>query len=233
MANDCQGITCFFDSASIGAFSSVVTAFATIALLYVTRVLAQETKVLSRATSQAHVTATIEPNAWGVTYVDIFVTNSGNAVAYDIQLQFDPPLPHSQGHRRDLSAPLHRISILKPGQTLQSNLAAFSDVSKQEYLVSISWKGNPKDTKRETFSYQLSMRDYEGVSYLGARSPAVMMAEQIKKIREDWKGVPSGHSRIKVDAFSRQERDEEARAQAEWIEQVRRESEGTDGSDGP
>lgn len=222
MASICQWPACLLDSTNVSAFSSVITAFATIALFYVTWVLAKETKVLSRASSQAHVTATIEPNAWGVTYVDLLVSNSGNAVAYDIFIEFDPPLPHATGHRRDLSLPLQKISILRPGQILQSNLAAFSEVSKKEYSVKISWKEDPRSAKRESLSYQLSMLDYEGVSYLGARSPTVMIAEQIKKIRDDWKGITSGAGKLKIDTFSHQDRTNEAREREEWIKQIKR-----------
>jgi hypothetical protein len=200
--------------------SSIATALATIALFYVTWVLARETKVLSRATSQAHVTATIEPNLWGVTYVDIIVENSGNAVAYDIVVEFEPPLVQLQDFRTGLKVPLQRISILRPGQRLQSSLSSFADVSEKTFSVSISWKTSPRHTNRETLSYELSMLDYEGVSYLGARSPTVQLADEVKKLREDWRAVARGSRRIKADTYSNADRDTERRDREQWAEEV-------------
>lgn len=36
------------------------------------------------------------------------------------------------------------------------------------------------------------MATFEGISYLGARSPLTQIAEQIKGIREDWKPIAQG-----------------------------------------
>lgn len=62
-------------AANIQLLSTAVTAIATALLGIVTWILAKETKVLSRATAQAHVTATIEPNQWAVHHVDLIVQN--------------------------------------------------------------------------------------------------------------------------------------------------------------
>ncbi|MGO6815538.1 hypothetical protein ACCS67_11705 [Rhizobium brockwellii] len=220
MAQICQGISCFFDSATLSAFSSLVTAFATIALFIVTSVLARETRSLSKASSQAQITATIEPNAWGVMYVDLVVANSGNAPAYSIKIEFDPPLPRSEDYRTNLPTPLQNVSILRPDQLLQSGLCKFSDVSKKTFSVSISWLPHPRAEKRECVQYLLSMLDYEGVSYLGARSPMVQLADQVKKLREDWRSVSKGQRRLKADTFSSSDRKEEASLREEWVRNV-------------
>jgi formate hydrogenlyase subunit 3/multisubunit Na+/H+ antiporter MnhD subunit len=73
-------------------FSMVVTAAATIALGFFTWVLARETKRLSRATAQAHVVATLEPNPWSVKHYDLVVANTGNAAAHDVVVSFTPDL---------------------------------------------------------------------------------------------------------------------------------------------
>lgn len=199
------------DREAIQVVATAVTAVATVILGYATWVLAKETKVLSRATSQAHVTATLEPNAWAANYVDLIVSNSGNAVAYDIETHFDPPLLDGEepaGHRRNMDIPLRHISILRPTQTMQSNLAEFAKVSKKSYRVTVSWKHHPAAKRREALSYELSMMDYHDVSYLGARSPLTQMAEQIKKLREDWQHVARGRKRIKADIFTERDRAE-------------------------
>lgn len=197
------------DGETVGVVATAVTAVATVILGYATWVLAEETKILSRATSQAHVTATIEPNAWAANYVDLIVSNSGNAVAYDIETHFDPPLLDGEepaNHRRNIDVPLRHISVLRPTQTMQSNLAEFAKVSKKSYRVTVSWKHHPKAKRRETLSYELSMMDYHDVSYLGARSPLTQIAEQMKKLREDWQHVARGQKHIMTDVFTERDR---------------------------
>ncbi|MGR6466836.1 hypothetical protein [Rhizobium sp. PAMB 3182] len=70
------------------------------------------------------------------------------------------------------------------------------------------------------FHIGLVRDDCAGLSYLGARNPVVMLAEQIKKLREDWKGVAGGRSRLKVGTFSSEDRKDEAIARKECIETV-------------
>ncbi|MFE0017033.1 hypothetical protein ACFWXH_19450 [Mesorhizobium sp. NPDC059054] len=206
--------------------SVVITAFATAVLGVVTWVLAKETKVLSRATAQAHVTATLEPNLWAVNHVDLIVENSGNAVAYAIDVQFDPPLPSGKSgssHRSAFETPLQHVSLLRPGQSIRSNLCEFALVSRKDFSVSTSWKPHPNAKDREKLSYRLSMNDYHDVSYLGARSPWIQIAEQIKGIREDWKPVARGSRRIQADTHSGKERAVEEKASNALFEQMREE----------
>lgn len=188
--------------------ATLVTAGATIALGYFTWVLAKETKRLSRASAQAHVVATIEPNPWASNHADLIVTNTGNAAAHEIQFQFTPPLPASPYHKNG-SVPLQNISILKPGHSLHSHLSEFKEVSKRTYRVSVSWKLHPAASKREHLSYDLSMTDYEAVAYLGARSPLIQIAEQVKKLREDWEAVSRGNRRLAVNTHSEADRKRE------------------------
>lgn len=204
--------------------SIVVTAVATAILGYATWVLARETRVLSRATSQAHVTVTLEPNSWAINHVDIIVANSGNAVAYDIAAKFEPPLPEGpegSGHRKAMGTPFGHISVLRPAQSMQSNLCEFALVSKRTYQVTVTWRHHPKAKRREELSYELSMMDYHDVSYLGARSPFTQMAEQIKKLREDWQNVARGSKRIKADVYSEGDREAEQKERDHLYREMR------------
>jgi len=193
--------------------SSVVTAVATVVLGYLTWILARETRVLSRATAQAQVTATLEPNLWAANFVDIIVANSGNATAYDIKVAFDPPLPT----RKERGIPLQTVSVLRPGQTIQSNLSGFEDVSKRTFVATVTWAPTPGGKKRESLSYTVSMMDYHDVVFLGARSPQVQIAEQVKKLREDWQHVARGGKRLSANVFDSDDREaEEARREELW-----------------
>lgn len=209
---------------TIQVAAAAITAIASAVLGFATWVLAKETKVLSRATSQAHVTVTLEPNPWAANFVDLIVSNSGNAVAYDIEASFEPPLPEGDegpSHRRSMAAPLSHISVLRPAQTMQSNLCEFAKVSKKSYRVTITWAHHPEARKREKLSYELSMLDYHDVSYLGPRSPFTQIADQMKYLREDWRQIARGSKRIKTDVYLAEDRAKEEEAREALFQQMR------------
>jgi hypothetical protein len=184
-----------------GGLGVLITAIATIFLWRVTRILAVETKRMADASARPHVVATIEPNPWSLLHADLRVENTGNATAYDIQVSFDPPLENG-GVRRKQDIPLQRISVLKPAQQLASYLSEFPPLLNTTYTVTVSWTRGAGDTKREMHSYGLDMGVYKDISQLGAADPLTHMAEQLKKIREDWKGVASGSQHLGVDVFT-------------------------------
>lgn len=193
--------------ASIQTWSMVITALATIALGIFTWVLARETMRLSRATSQAHVVATLEPNQWAINHVDLIVTNTGNASAHDVAIAFSPELEKYQGEGKE--RPLRHIGVLKPGQSVSSYVGDNKLYHDKTYEVSTSWKHHPGERKRQSLSYGLSMGDYEGYGHLGSRSPFIQMAEQLKKLREDWEWVAKGSHKIKTDNYSSDDREKE------------------------
>jgi hypothetical protein len=53
------------------------------------------------------------------------------------------------------------------------------------------------------------MSDYEGVAYLGARSPLMRIAEEVKNLREDWRPVAIGGRRLRTDVFTDADRQQE------------------------
>lgn len=218
-------VPAFLDAGTVQITATVVTALATVVLVAATWVLAKETRVLSRTTSQAHVTLTLEPNAWAAHYVDIVASNSGNGVAYDIEATFDPQLPTYEGdtgYRNGIGVPFQRLSVLRPGQTMQSSLCEFEMVAKKAYRVTVSWKHHPKSKRREELSYQFSMMDYDDVTYLGARSPFTQIADQMKKMREDWQHIARGRKRIQTEVYDRHDR----AAKEAKLEEFRRRREG-------
>lgn len=188
-------------------WSMVVSAAATIALGFFTWVLARETKRLSRATAQAHIVATLEPNHWSLMHVDLIVTNTGNAAAHDVEVSFSPEF-EKDGHK-DKGRPLRHISVLKPGQSLSSYVGEYNFFHGKAFQVSTSWKHHPGERKRQSLSYELSMGDYDGYGHLGAHSPLIQIAEQLKKLREDWAWVARGSRKIKTDSYSSDDREKE------------------------
>ena len=183
-----------------------VTALATIALVCVTVVLAKATKRMARASSQPLVTATIEPNIWSMLHCDIVVENSGNAPAYNVVVKISPE-PNQGEHREEGQLPLQNISVLRPGQKMTSFLTDANLVLDNVYRIDVSWNRDPNDRSVESIAYDHYLP--KDISRLGAWSPEIEIAEQVKKLREDWKQIASGFRKLPVNAFGRTDREEE------------------------
>lgn len=66
---------------------------------------------------------------------------------------------------------------------------------------------------------------FEGVTYLGARNPLTQIADQIKKIRDDWRPITQGSKKIKTDNYSSSDREKERIAYDEWCKNALEERE--------
>ena len=176
---------------------------------------------MADAAAQPQVIANIVPNLWSVIHLDIIIENTGNATAFDVQVVFDPPLKNGSARGEDMTIPFQRISLLKPGQALKSYLRDVGNILDEDFRVETSWKLAPESQERESLSYELRMSDYKGVSYLGSRDPIVQVADQLKKLREDWKTVASGSRRIKADTFDVNDRQREEDVLEERYNQMR------------
>lgn len=191
--------------------ATIATALATFFLWRVTKILAVETKRMADAAAQPQVVANIVPNPWSTIHLDLNVENTGNATAFDIEITFDPPLENGEARSDEMPIPFQKISILKPGQELKSYLSGVGDYLDKTFTVTISWKTHPAG-EREALSYLLNMGDYKGVSFLGARDPIVQVADQLKKLREDWRNVASGSRRIRTETYDAADRKRETDA---------------------
>ncbi|EIF18665.1 lysogenic conversion protein from Bacteriophage P2-EC53 [Escherichia coli O32:H37 str. P4] len=169
---------------------------------------ADETKRMVDASAQPHIVVTLEPNPWAAFYFDINIANTGNAPAYNVEVVFDPPLVNAE-HREKSEIPFSKVSVLKNGQSLTSNLCKYEQIKDQIYNINISWASKPKSNDRKTNEYVYDMATFEGISYLGARSPLTQIAEQIKGIREDWKPIAQGAKKVKADVYTSSDRNEE------------------------
>lgn len=196
--------------------STVATAAATIALVVATIVLARHTRRMADSSSQPHIVATLEVNQWSVMHFDIRVTNAGTGVAYDIEVEFDPPLKQDERHRHGL--PLRKISILRPGQSMAALIGEYPALKDTAYTVTTSWRRFP-GAEREKNRYAHSVADWDSVISLNGGSPHVHIAKSLQHLRDDWKSVASGARRVNVDIFSQAERDRARAKLEEWFEQ--------------
>ena len=193
------------------AVAAIATAIATLLLWRVTAVLAEETKRLANATGQPQIVVTIRPNQWTMMYADLIVTNSGNASAFEIKIDFDPAIKAGHDGEESFEMPLQNISLLRPGESLSSDVGRSYPLLDQRCRITTSWKRNPTVDEREELSYDFTFGDIRGTSQLGAANPLVKIADEVKHIRDDWKNIAAGHRKLIADIFTSADRTREKR----------------------
>ena len=84
------------EGANLLAFAQLIAAFvtalATIALWRVTKLLANETSVLAEMTSRPFVVCALESSGASAIALNLVLRNTGNAAAFDIEVEISPPL---------------------------------------------------------------------------------------------------------------------------------------------
>jgi hypothetical protein len=206
------------------AITSIVTAAATVALAVLTFVLARATKAMAVAASSSNVIVSLEPNQWSLMHIDMIVQNTGNDAAFDVSVLVSPTLENASV-RDGLPFPFDKISVLRPGQSMSCFINEFAYFDGKVFDIEVRWKRKPNSRKIEKNFYQIDLANLGAVSRLGAFSPNVQIAEQIKKLRDDWKPVAGGQRRFKVDSYSQEDREQEAAERQALFEQQREERE--------
>ena len=203
-------------------FTAIATAIATVALWRVTKTLAIETKRMADSSSKPLIVASISASKWSLRHVELEVENTGTGTAFEITVEFNPPLVVEKSSKTYEETPLQSLSLLKPGQKFSSFLGEFNDYLEDVYSVTTKWKINPTDKGFEKVEYKLSIKDFENVTVLGEREPLVQIAREVKKIREDWRAVASGNKKIEVNNYSQKDREAKRKAEKEFIERQRK-----------
>ncbi len=219
-------------SVYIESVSGTITALATLALACLTWILARATNAMAKATSAANVVANLETNQWSWRHLDLVVQNTGNAPAFDVTVKFEPPLPFMTNAEAG-DTPFGKISILRPGHLLSSNVNEFQSVRENVYRVTVQWRRTPDARRIESNIYDINIAGLGAISRLGAGSPEVQMAEQIKKIREDWQAVAHGQRRLKVDQYSSEDRELEQQELSEMRREFRQRRAGDGTEENP
>jgi hypothetical protein len=206
--------------AFLESISGAVTAVATLALALLTWVLARATNSMARASSSANVVANLEVNQWSFLHLDLIVQNTGNAPAFDVKVEFTPPLPLMSEVAKD-DTPFGMISIVRPGQTLTSGVNDWQSVCKDIYRVKVEWKRTPTSKRVEVNAYDINLAALGKVSRFGSGSPEVQIAQQLKLLRDDWKNVALGQRKIKVEGYDNSDRQRDKEAQEEMIREFK------------
>ncbi len=202
-------------------FSTLVTGFATIALWWATKNLVTTTKDMASRSDQAFIVATLEPNAWSMRHVDLHISNTGTGSAFDISIAFDPPLENGET-REELPIPLQNLSLLRPQQSISSYLGQYALIEGRVYKITIKWRRLPTSKNVETLTYAFDTAVFNGISNLGAADPQIQIAEQLKKLREDWQSVAKGSQRTEINIHSSIDRNKETQERMKQIRELRK-----------
>lgn len=167
-------------------------------------VLARATNGMAKATSAANVVASLEPNQWTFSHLDVVVHNTGNAPAYEVKVKvkFDPPPLHYWEEMKVDRPPFGKISILRPGQIMSCTVNERNALCHEPYRVLVQWKRKPDAKPTESNSYEIGIALLSNLAMEETITPEVKIAQQVQKIREDWVAVAKGNQRIKTDQFS-------------------------------
>ncbi|MBO6766244.1 hypothetical protein [Maricaulis sp.] len=211
-------------------WSAWVTAGATVILAALTAVLAVVTWRLASASSQPQVVASLEPNKWSIIYLELVVQNTGNAPAFDIEVEFDPPLPRHRELKPGANIPLSHLSVLRPGQAIRTTQCHFNDAVGKKFAANISWKRHPSSSQKLTMAYEIDMGGWQNVSWLGGASPEIELAKEFKRFREAWDRIANGSRTLKVDTYTSEDRQAQIELQEEAMRRWREER-GTEGGE--
>ena len=197
----------------------VITALATIVLAWVTTVLARETKRLAVIGHCPQVVVTIEPSKRSMMWQELHVENTGTAPAFDVEIEFDPPL---KLEKREF--PLSKISVIKPRQIISTTLANYNTLKDKRFNVIARWALAPNGKKHDSLSYVFDAKFVEGMARLGD-VPEIELARSVKRLSDEFANVASGFHKLGVNVFTRADRQAEEKEREEWLQQVQTEAE--------
>ncbi len=185
-----------------------VTAVATVVLVVVTAVLAIYTKQLAKISSRPQIVVSIKPNKWSSKHLDYSVANVGNATAFDIKIEFSPPLMVLRGASAEGVLPFQNMSILKPDAILETFLGDYKNYANGKWQVRITWSDKPKSKRRTELSYQINLDHLKNSGNLGDGNgdPLVALYREFKKFNSDVKHILKGSEHLKVDIYNKDER---------------------------
>lgn len=185
-----------------------VTAFATIGLLVATIVLAKLTLLLARASSDPQIVVNIEPARWSNIHLEYKVANIGTGCAYDVTIEFDPPLQAFRDEAKTKDLPFNDVTMIRPGAEMVSFMGSWKDYFEDEFKVTVSWSRKPNGKKRQTTSYRLNLKHLHSASTLGNGNgdPLVAIAQDLRKLREGIVPGLSGRKRIKMETYDSADR---------------------------
>ena len=169
----------------IQVLSSIVVAIATIALWRATKILAVETKLLRKFSHTPFVVGYFETSEIGLPAVFFVVKNTGNAPAFDVKLEINPPIPGLEPKSKYFKDFVNsHFYIFPPGKAVRVHSVKDAQVMKKIFRLDIEWRDRPDGNTKSKVSYKLKGKDIidEGWVVKGRHH----IAKELEKISKEF-----------------------------------------------
>lgn len=190
------------------AVATVVLALLTGALAYYTRVLARETRRTREQAQEPNIVVTIEPHNRVMFYAFLVIENVGKGPAYDIVVteQGNHTVKNNRKEFKINDLAFMKLKVLKAGQKVEHLLGKFDDLPTQIFDFEI--KGTDVSGNQVSCSNSIDVSCYYDISKFQDKNMEDFV-RLFEKFERNFGHVVSGFSRLKVDTFDREEREQE------------------------
>lgn len=229
------------------SISSWLSAMATVAIAILTFILAKETWSLREAQTQQleelkrenirpDIGIQLNPNPVGFNLFDVKITNHGKGIAKKILIKFLDRQGNEVQEEADIVVSEFRklamfrlgIQTMGIGQEISSFVFNFHELSEKLqgdiFSPFINMSINFEDVTGYSYSnsFTIDFAQFQGMSEVGGNS-IYKLSNEIKKIREILeRATRRNGGRVSVDMFSSKDREAEAEADRQWIENQRK-----------
>ncbi len=229
------------------SISSWLSAMATVAIAILTFILAKETWSLREAQTQQleelkrenirpDIGIQLNPNPVGFNLFDVKITNHGKGIAKKILIKFLDRQGNEVQEGADIVVSEFRklamfrrgIQTMGVGQEISSFVFNFHELSEKLqgdiFSPFINMSINFEDVTGYSYSnsFTIDFAQFQGMSEVGGNS-IYKLSNEIKKIREILeRATRRNGGRVGVDMFSSKDREAEAKADRQWIENQRK-----------
>ena len=199
-------------------FSGVVTV-ATVIYAWLTAKLVNETRRMREAQTEPSLQVVYRNRDEWINLLDVAVRNIGLGAAYDITFEIRADL--KEGDKNDLADSLGKLGCfskglvyLGPNQEFTSFWTNLMDghASKLDSRIFIHCRYRSATRARYESHCVLDLSEIKGISRIG-EPPLLKIAKQLESIGKDLNHLTTGFKRLRIDTYSRADREAE---RAEW-----------------
>jgi len=208
---------------------SAVVALSTVVYAILTALLVAETMKMRRAQTDPKLVAYVKPREEFVNCAHLYIKNVGAGPAFNVSFELSADKNDEGGNilindfneSRFLET---GVDYIGPNQKLHSWYTQFTDNFDKKIKAKLTVKVNYKSSTNRDMSdtYVIDMSQFEGAGNLGTPH-LYSIAQSLKKLQEDVNRISTGFKRVKVNAYTHEDREREEREREErWSEQSKK-----------